>query len=226
MIWWKKKEPPAPLAHYLAHTFRSWTRTRLIQDSSFIVLDSETTGFDLQHDRMVSLAWVKVSDYKLYLNTARSHVIFHPSLDLKESPAIHGLLSTEIDQGTPELEVLQSLIPDITNTIIVGHHIQFDIRMLNQAMQRHFQVHLRNPILDTAHLAMRTLDAFRKTGYGNQRPPSLDEVCAHVNLPIENRHTAEGDTLATAELLLIMLARLKSKLNREPILKDLPIQKS
>ncbi|MGH8021321.1 MAG: hypothetical protein ACREIA_24175 [Opitutaceae bacterium] len=80
---------------------------------------------------------------------------------------------------------------------------------------------LRNPLVDTARLAMAELEAFRKTAYPGQRPPSLDEVCSSLGLPMHDRHTASGDTFTTAQVFLLLAARARRRLGRPLRLKDL-----
>ena len=110
--------------------------------------------------------------------------------------------------------------------IIVGHHIRFDAAMINDAMMRHFKTKFCSRIIDTALMAMTELVAFHQTGYANQRPPSLDEVCSQLNLPVVARHTAEGDAFTTAEVFLLLYGRIRRRLRRRPVqARDLPIKR-
>ncbi len=73
-------------------------------------------------------------------------------------------------------------------------------------------------------MAMSELQSFRKTGYINQRPPSLEDLCAHFGLPPHDRHTAEGDAYLAAEFFLLMCGHIRQRRGR--ITKwDLPIKK-
>jgi DNA polymerase-3 subunit epsilon len=98
--------------------------------------------------------------------------------------------------------------------------------MLDDALRRTFGIRLRNPLVDTARLAMSTIDAFHQTGYSNQRPPTLDEVCAKAGVALIDRHTAVGDAFTTAQLFLFLCAKLKHMLGRELIVDDIPYQSS
>ena len=98
--------------------------------------------------------------------------------------------------------------------------------MLNIALERHFSIPLRNQLLDTAYFASKELEVFRKTGYVNQRPPSMEDVCVQLNVPLAERHTAEGDVFTAAQLFLILRGRLKRRLKRTLLLRDFPIVKA
>jgi DNA polymerase-3 subunit epsilon len=95
--------------------------------------------------------------------------------------------------------------------------------MLNVAFERHFSIPFRNQTLDTAYFASTELEAFRKTGYANQRLPSMEDVCAQLNIPISERHTAEGDVFTTAQIFMLLRGRLKKRLQRPLLLRDFPL---
>jgi DNA polymerase-3 subunit epsilon len=117
---------------------------------------------------------------------------------------------------------MQELLPLLHGAVVVGHHINFDAAMIDRALRRRFDVGLRNPLVDTANLAQVAIDAFAKTGYANQRPPTLDEVCSHLEIMTMERHTAAGDAFTTAELFLLLCARMRQQLKRPLLVDDLP----
>ncbi len=214
----------------LVASYHDATRAKLppktpLDTLRFLVIDAEATGFKLTQDRLLSLAALEVSDSKLQLSSLRSWLIYQPAVPLNEAVKVHGILPSETATGLPEAKVMEELLPLLQGTIIVGHHIGFDATLLDLALQQHFQTRLINPLLDTALLAMDELEAFRRTGYAQQRPPSLDEVCTHLGIETFERHTAEGDTFTTAELFLHLCARLRRRHARPLQTRDLPLRK-
>jgi DNA polymerase-3 subunit epsilon len=75
-------------------------------------------------------------------------------------------------------------------------------------------------------MAQRTVEAFGVTAYPGQRPPSLDEVCEHLGLPTVERHTAAGDAFTTAELFLVLCARMQRLRGRPLVVDDLPLERA
>ena len=209
--------------------YRLRTPVNKKEPDSFIrwaVLDLETTGFNLHKDRILSVAVTIVENGQFNMQTFKSWFVYQDLTKVNEATKIHGILPSQTEAGIPEKQLLETLIPLLAGTVIVGHHIAFDAAMLNVALERHFSVPLRNQILDTAYFASKELEAFRKTGYNNQRPPSMEDVCAQLNIPMAERHTAEGDVFTTAQMFLILQGRLKRRLQRPLLLRDFPLTKA
>lgn len=221
---WSKRPPLAPVAAgYLAGTAPKVADKTDASQLRFVVIDAETTGFNVDRDRILSLAAVPVQAGAVQLSALRSWFVYHSDAPMTDAVRVHGILPADARRGEPEATVLRELLPIITGAVLVGHHVGFDIAMLNAALHRHFGLRLRNPSLDTAQLAMTALEAFRKTGYPGQRMPSLEELCTHLDLQPLERHTAEGDTFTTADLFMLLCAKHARQLGRPLVAADLPI---
>lgn len=224
---WFNRPPLPPFAQaYLDATRPEVPRKASVDALRFVVLDAETTGFATDRDRILSLAALPVQGGRLEIGALQAWTVFQPPAPLTDAVRIHGILPAETAAGEPEPQVLAEFLPLLHGAVLVGHHLGFDLAMLNAAFERHFHFRLRSPALDTAALAQRTLEAFRKTGYPGQRAPSLDELCTHSGIAPLERHTAPGDTFTTAELLLVLLARLARQLDRPLVAGDLPLVQS
>ena len=65
----------------------------------FVVLDAETSGFDRQSDRMLSLAAFEVINNRISLQSMYSWTIFQANASLTEAVKVHGILPDETEQG-------------------------------------------------------------------------------------------------------------------------------
>lgn len=205
------------LRAYVADTARRPRARTPLAEVRLVVLDAETTGFSLAQDRMLSLAVLPLRGGQAAVKDMRSWLIGQPAPAVTDAVAVHGILPCETARGTPERTVLHELLTLLSGAVLVGHHVRFDAEMISAALHRQFGAGVRNPLVDTARLAMGTLEAFRKTGYANQRPPALEEVCAHCDIAPMERHTAVGDTFTTAEVFLLLLARLRRMVRHRPL---------
>jgi len=220
----KKLEPF--LQTYVEATDKTVVGKVPLADMRFVALDAETTGFDTAKDRMLSLAIIEVKGGRLQVSSSTAWLIYQATAPMSSAVSVHGILPSETATGRLEADILRDLLPRLQGAVLVGHHVAFDAAMITAALKRHYGIVLRNPLLDTANLAMIAVDAFAKTGYPGQRAPSLDEVCAQCGIPPVERHTAEGDAFTTAMLFLTLCARLQRNLGRPIKAGDLPFTKA
>ena len=222
MFWWHKTPLPPIIQAYVDATPKRVPAKTPLSDLLFIALDCETTGFNTAQDRILSLAIAELRCGRLHIARSRNW-IFQQDRPVTEAVTVHGILPSDTMLGQSERDILLELLPRLHSAIIVGHHIGFDVGMLNAALKRHFQTTLRNQVLDTARFAMSAVEAFARTDYPGQREPSLDEVCAQCGITPVERHTAEGDAFTTATLFLAMCARRQRQLSRPLRAGDLPL---
>lgn len=222
--FFKPLEPVA--ASYKAAGKAKLPKNKDVADLTIIALDAETTGFQVGTDRILSLAAIKISDRQVHVSSAKNWLVYQDKAPVNEAMEVHGILPSETAEGRPEKEVIGELLPLLGNKLIVGHHIAFDIAVLNDAAKRHFRISLKNRVLDTALLARQEINAFQKTGYANQPPPKLEEVCTALGIETMDRHTALGDTFTTALVFLTLCARIRRKLERPVRFTDLPISRA
>lgn len=222
--FFQKNHPPV-VSDYLSATNCRAKRKTAVNDQRLVVLDTETSGLDVGTDRILSIALFEITGGQIDITSSRKWIVYQPEARPTVATTIHGILPCETREGTPEKKVLNELLPLLAGSIVVGHHIDFDAAMLNEAMLRHFHIRFRNRIVDTAYIAMNELIPFHKTGYANQHPPSLEEVAAQLDLPPVARHTAEGDAFITAEIFLFLCGRIRRRKRRPAQLRDLPIMR-
>lgn len=226
MKWFSfnRKRAPERIA-YEAATKRRPAAKEPLWERSVVVLDAETSGFRIHVDRILSLALLPLAAGRIRLQEMRNWLVFQPGAEANEATTVHGILPEETRGGLPEEVLLKELLPVLGGAILVGHHIRFDAMMLDDLISRRMGGRLRNYIVDTAELAMMELDAFHQTGYAKQKPPALDEVCAQLDWPMVERHTAAGDSFTTAEIFLLLLGRRRHRLGRDLRLGDLPMRR-
>lgn len=170
----------------------------------FVVLDTETTGLDLRRDRVITIGAIAVNEGQIDLSDVFDALL---QIDYNQSSVtVHGITRDEAQSGATEPEALLAFLSYLGDGVIVGHHIGFDIDMLDAACARHFNITLRNRYIDTMDLTLE-LDALmppsaepRQDGY------SLDALCARFGVLPRDRHTAAGDAFITALVFLKLLS--------------------
>jgi len=190
-----------------------------ISGNTFVVLDTETTGFHLDSDRILCLGALKLQGGKILVRESMETYLLQEHYDVQSAP-IHGIRKKGKQDRIPELEALKEFLRYAKNHVLVGHHVMFDVTMINAALARHGLPKLRNRTLDTALLYKRTLLVSsvlqKKEKYG------LDELADKFGISKKDRHTALGDALITAYAFLRILEKLSPRNLRDLLRKQDP----
>ncbi len=179
-------------------------RDKKTGNEQFAVIDCETSGLDQRNDRILSFAFLPVRQNRILLQEAKELYIEQPLADFKQSAFIHGLLPG-LHQEINEAEGIRLIRDLCVDFVIVGHHISFDLGMINAASIRHGHRKLKNRKIDTATLYHRLT-----AGSAPYQPITLDNLSEKLGIRPVGRHTAGGDTLTTA-LVFIKLLRMAEK---------------
>ena len=181
-----------------------------IDSTRFVVLDTETTGFDYENDRILCIGAIVLQNYKIPIQESLEVYIQQEHYN-KATAQIHGILKASVLDRPKEIEGLQQFLDFLGDSIIVAHHTFFDISMINKALERNGFPKLKNKTLDTAHLYKKTLLysplLIRQENY------TLDELADKFDISKKDRHTAMGDAYITAIAFLKILNKLKEKKN-------------
>lgn len=196
-------ELPPPIASYQECFVRTWPGDAPLQSVRFVVLDCESTGLDAQRDRIVSIGAVGVSEGEIILADGFETLV-QVSYNTAATP-VHGITREETLDAPDEREALEGFLDYLRDGVIVGHHINHDLTMLDGACERQFGIRLQNRHLDTMGLTLH----LQKAGAFADQPPisgfSLDALCQHFGVVPYDRHTATGDAFLTAQVFLRLL---------------------
>ena len=181
-----------------------------VGEARLLVLDTETTGLDLDADRIVSFAAVPAQGSGFEVRDAVDWPIRSTLPSDPVSIEVHGILNTELERGYPEREFTTRLLGLADARVIVGYRPGFDMAIINRLVREHHGGKLRNPVLDVATLAMR-LDYPLKPPFVNPEPYRFERLCARFEIAQPGRHTAIGDAYATTLLALRLIGLLREQ---------------
>ncbi|HBU79377.1 MAG TPA: 3'-5' exonuclease [Muricauda sp.] len=177
-----------------------------IHENIFVVLDTETTGFSLTRDRMLCIGALKLLNNTIVTKESFEVYIQQEHYD-SESAEIHGILKKSKKNTISELEALKQFLVYAKSHILVGHHVMFDVNMINAALKRNGLPKLKNKTLDTESLYIRTL--LISSVVQKKERYSLDDLAKKFSISRKDRHTALGDAFITAIAFLRTIEKLK-----------------
>lgn len=180
-----------------------------IHQQSFVVMDTETTGLDVTKDNILSIGAVRVVNNSINVADSLSIIVKNEQPAVPSAIAVHGLVQTST-KGIDASESLSQLLEFIGSDIIVGHHIAFDIAMIQKMSQQLGCGKLKNRVLDTSYLAKR-LDHPSDPHSLDRKDYTLDKLCDRFGVIPKARHTADGDAYITAIIFMKILHLLSKK---------------
>ena len=187
-----------------------------INSTRFVVLDTETTGFDYKKDRILCIGAIVLQNNRIAIQDSFEVFIQQEHYD-QATAQIHGILKDFVLDRPKELEALEQFLAFVGDAIIIAHHTKFDVTMINEALDRNELPKLKNRTLDTAVLYKKTLIVSNllevKENY------TLDDLADKFDISKKDRHTAMGDAYITAISFLKILKKLREK--KEITLKEL-----
>ena len=176
----------------------SWLRGTPLDEARWVVIDCETSGLDVKHDRLLSVGAIAVRDCTVIMSETFSCLVRQGAASSADNILIHGIGGDAQRGGQPLQLVLSNLEGFIGDGIPVAFHAPFDAGILKRHGFR-----ARRAWLDLAVLSPALFP-----DEGNRESP-LDHWLEVFAIPAHARHDALGDAFATAQLLLVALAEAK-----------------
>lgn len=190
-----------PLSGLLNDPFPSF-RTRF-RHAEIVSLDIETTGLDPAAAEMLSIGWVLLRDGKVDLSSARSFLV-RPSGGVGTSASVHGLTDTVVGGGVKASAALDRVLAALRGRALLVHHAGLDKQLLDRLCRQNYGVPLLVPHIDTLALEKRRQE--RKHHIDDRESLRLADLRKAYGLPRYNAHDCLVDAIATAELLIAMVA--------------------
>ena len=203
---------PAPIARSVVYDFDLMTKARSaavmeaeLSDLTYVVFDTETTGLlPSQGDEIVQLAAVRI------VNGRR---VEREVLDLLVNPGrsipprateVHGITEAMVADAPPIAEAGRRFHDFAEGAVLIAHNAPFDMEFLRRH-EAAIGARFDHPILDTVLLSAVV--------FGQGETHSLDALTHRlgITIPEEARHTAIGDTLATADAFLKLIPMLRAR---------------
>jgi len=167
----------------------------------YVIFDMETTGLDVKEDFILSIGAIAVVGNAIEVGDFLQ-VLIHQDKFSTQSIAQNGIIK-EDGEKVVEAEGMIQFINFVKDATLVGHNVNMDIEMVNQALKRLDLGRLKNPIMDTNALYQR----FK--GLTDTVQTSLDDVCDTLKIDKSDRNTAWGNAFTTSMVFL----KLKRKLS-------------
>ena len=173
------------------------------KSSRFVILSTETSGLNPDKDVILSIGSFAIIDNSIVIGDSFETVLLQYKFFHDNGLSNEFLVESKMKKlGEPD--AIKLFIEFLGNSVLVGHHIDFDVEMINAALERLGCGRLKNEALDV-DVMHRKLHDF------NDKQFSLDELCATYKIPKSDRNSSSEDAYKTALLFLKLKSRLGIK---------------
>jgi len=198
---------PERVCRYLAALKDRPEGSEPLEALRMVVFDTETSGFDLKKDGVISIGAVALCGLSIEVSDSLEVLVRQERVGGSDAATVHGLLKKDIAGGVGEEEAALAFLEYVGPSILVAQHASFDIGMLNRILWNAYRIKLFNGVVDTASLSKR----LEKGPYHNLAHKvgeyRLDHLLERYGIRLHDRHTAAGDAYLTAQLLQRLLAK-------------------
>lgn len=195
MLDWLKinKDYPEFWKEYL-HKFEN-------KSKRFVVFSTETTGLDTENDVILSIGAVGIEKDRIIVKDSFDLTLiqdkFNPEVAIK-----NGILKENNDVKVSQTEAIINFVNYLGNATLVGHRINFDMAMINEALEKLQVGRLKNEALDIEIMYQKWKQL------PEDKQISIDELSSTFKISKSDRHTASGD----AYIISLLFLKLKQRL--------------
>ncbi|MFI1677005.1 3'-5' exonuclease [Streptomyces sp. NPDC020607] len=166
--------------------------------------DLETTGIDVESDRIVTACVVQCGGGSPVQSATW---MANPGVEIPEGAAkVHGITTEQARaEGRPAAEVVEQVVTALAEVVLAGTPVvamnaSFDLTMLDREARRHGV----QPLVDTVGKDLRVIDPrvldkqvdrFRRGGR------KLEDLCRTYKVRLDGAHSADADAIAACRVV-------------------------
>lgn len=166
----------------------------------FVVLSTETTGDSVHSDVILTFGAFSVIDESIHIGDSFEAVLMQYKYFHDNKLPFDFIVESKLKKmGEPD--AMKAFIDYLGNAILVGHNINFDVEMINAALERLECGNLKNEALDINIMHQKLVEI---TDYDF----SLEELLKIYKIPNEEK----GSSPDVAYKMALLFLKLKSRL--------------
>lgn len=171
------------------------------KSNRFVVLSTETSGLSLSKDVILSMGAFSIINDSILIADSFETVIAQYKFFHDNGISNEFTVETKMKKMV-EPDGINALVDFIGNSVLVGHHIDFDVEIINVALDKLGCGRLKNEALDIDVMHRKLKDI-------NNKQFSLEELCDIYKIPKSDRNSSSEDAYKIALLFLKLKSRLR-----------------
>lgn len=173
--------------------------SQLISETTFVVVDVETTGLSPSDGGITEIAMLNVRNGLIHDEYT---TLVNPLQPIPFSITLMTGIDDAMVAAAPTAAMVAPKIAEfLGGGVFTAHNVEFDLGFVNHTLSKGNIAPVANQKLCTCKLARRILPFLPSK--------SLGPVSRHLGIKNSHRHRAAGDAYATAEVLIRFLRQLE-----------------
>ena len=184
--------------------WKDYLKTFDKKSNKYVVMTTETTGLNPSKDVILSIGCVTVQDDFILIVDSFEVVLLQYVFNHDNQMSNEYIIESK-QEKLIEAEGIKKFIEFLKNAVIVGHRIDFDIEILNEALKKMNCGSIKNEALDIEIMHRKWIENI------DEKPFSIEEICQHFKIENTFRSSSVEDAFLIALLFLKLKSRLKFK---------------
>jgi len=165
----------------------------------YSVIDIESNGAPFRKESIIEIAIYRYDGHEI---TDQFISLVNPESEISSFVQKLTGITQKMVITAPKFHEIAKRIVEITkDSVLVGHNIDFDYRMLRQSFKR-LGYEFTIKTLDTIPLAKNLIP--------DEKSYSLSKLCKSIGIPLSEAHRASGDARATLDLFKLLIIKDKN----------------
>lgn len=174
------------------------------KEKKYAIVDIETTGGFAAKNRITEIA-ILIHDGEKVIDQFQS--LINPGQCIPPKiQYLTGITNEMVAEAPLFNDIADDIYTYLIDCVFVAHNVNFDYSFIQHELGLS-QIQFSAPKLCTVRLSRKLLPGFHSYSLGN--------LCEDLNIPIQNRHRAYGDALATSKLFELLFLK-----DNEGLIKD------
>lgn len=165
----------------------------------YSIIDIESNGAPFRKESIIEIAIYRFDGHEI---TDQFISLVNPEDKISDFVQKLTGITQKMVLTAPKFHEIAKRVVEITkDSVLVGHNIDFDYRMLRQSFKRlGYEFNINT--LDTIPLAKKLIP--------DEKSYSLSKLCKSIGIPLSEAHRASGDARATLDLFKLLIIKDKS----------------
>ncbi|WP_313099673.1 3'-5' exonuclease [Epilithonimonas sp.] len=165
----------------------------------YSIIDIESNGAPFRKESIIEIAIYRYDGHEI---TDQFISLVNPESEISAFVQKLTGITSKMVLTAPKFHEIAKRVVEITkDSILVGHNIDFDYRMLRQSFKR-LGYDFTIKTLDTIPLAKNLIP--------DEKSYSLSKLCKSIGIPLSEAHRASGDARATLDLFKLLIIKDKN----------------